>query len=352
MDWAVDGGGTPSAATGPTTDHDPGTAPGKYLYIESSQPCAGGLVAHLVSPPLELQNTTNPQVQFWVHMDGQSMGALHVDLFDGNGWQLDIVAPITDDLDQWQQTPLIDLSPWIGSTVHLRLRGVTGWSYESDMAVDDFAFLDFGTNDVGVIAIIDPVSGMCGLSADEVVVEVMNFGMAAQSNVPVQVQVGGAVTAPVTQSTTYYTQREYGPADHIGPVDNTFGTGGNHAPAFGRGLVFDVSSAVLIDSVQVYPNGPGDVVVRLLDPNANLLAAATVAVNTAGNKTLIPERDRRQHQRRRGRRYGSDGHRGLGLRLSARRSQGQRARPLGSPGPGLDAAGARVAAAPAAPILT
>ncbi|MBW2456387.1 MAG: DUF11 domain-containing protein, partial [Deltaproteobacteria bacterium] len=306
---------------------------------------------------------------------------------------------ITDDLNQWQQTALIDLSPWIGSTVNLRLRGVTGTNYQSDMAMDDFAFLDFDSNDVGVVAIVDPVSDVCGLSADEVVVEVMNFGIASQSNVPVQVQVGGAVTAtltgtlagplaplggtdllalgpldtfsggaitmdattqlggdqnqgndalatvaanlapmevvvtppgvlcpgepatlavtspesgvtygwydqpsggtqlgtgsthttgPVTQTTTYYTQREYNPPEYVGPVDNTIGTGGTHDPAFERGLVFDVSSAVVIDSVQVYPNGPGDVVVRLLDDSANLLTSATVAVNTAGNKTPIP----------------------------------------------------------------
>ncbi len=399
IDWTVHAGPTQSTGTGPSTDHNPGTATGKYLYVEATQPCYGGQVANLVSPPLELQGTTNPRALFWYHMDGGWMGDLHVDLFDGNGWQLDIIAPITDDLDQWQQTPLLDLSPWIGSTVNLRLRGITGSYYESDMAVDDFAFVDLNSNDVGVVAILDPVDGMCGMSTDEVVVEVMNYGLNVQSNVPVQVQVAGAVTAtlsgtltgpivplggtdmvalgplntfsggaitldattqlsgdqdpgndalatvaanlapmevvvtapgPVcpgetaslavtapetgvtygwydlpsggtqlgtgatfttpalTQNTSYYTQREYSPADQVGPLDNTIGTGGNHDPAFGRGLVFDVTSAVLIDSVQVYPDGPGDVVVRLLDGNANVLAIATVTVNTAGNKTPIP----------------------------------------------------------------
>jgi len=399
MDWSVHTGETPSAGTGPATDHDPGTALGKYLYVEASQPCYGGLEAHLVSPPLELQGTSNPRAQFWFHMLGQTMGDLHVDLFDGNGWTLDIIPPITDDVDTWQPSPLIDLSPWIGTTVNLRLRGVTGQLFASDMAIDDFAFLDYDTNDVGVTAMVDPISGVCGTSTDEVVVEVTNFGIGSQSNVPVQVQVGGAVTAtltgtlagplaplggtdvltlgpldtfsggaitidattqltgddnpsndalasvavnlapmevevtppgvvcqgetvtlavttpesgvtygwydqpsggtqldtgatfttpPVDQNTTFYTQREPNPAEHVGPLDNTIGTGGNHDPAFARGLVFDVTSAVVIDSVQVYPNTPGDVVVRLLDSNDNLLATATVAVNTAGNQTAIP----------------------------------------------------------------
>ncbi|MBW2456229.1 MAG: hypothetical protein JRI68_17045, partial [Deltaproteobacteria bacterium] len=45
MDWTVHQGTTASAGTGPSTDHNPGTATGKYLYVESTQPCFGGLVA-------------------------------------------------------------------------------------------------------------------------------------------------------------------------------------------------------------------------------------------------------------------------------------------------------------------
>ncbi|MCB0852490.1 MAG: S8 family serine peptidase, partial [Bacteroidetes bacterium] len=79
IDWRVDNGGTPSTATGPSIDHNPGTFSGKYLYTEASNGCEGQQ-AELYSPCIDVGGMLNPILSFWYHMDGGDMGELHVDI--------------------------------------------------------------------------------------------------------------------------------------------------------------------------------------------------------------------------------------------------------------------------------
>ena len=69
LDFSTDSGGTSSSSTGPTTDHNPGTASGNYLYVEAS--CSGTgyptKTANLISPPLQLQSVLTPAAYFWYH---------------------------------------------------------------------------------------------------------------------------------------------------------------------------------------------------------------------------------------------------------------------------------------------
>lgn len=139
MDWTVDANGTSSANTGPSGDHTTGT--GNYLYTETSG--FTNLTAHLLSPCLDLSFLTVPQVRFWYHMYGATMGSLHIDVFDfatGN-WTLDVSAPLvgqqqTANNDPWLQK-VVDLSAF-GTQIRVRLRAITGTSFTSDMAIDDF----------------------------------------------------------------------------------------------------------------------------------------------------------------------------------------------------------------------
>ena len=141
IDWRVDAGGTPSVGTGPSVDHNPGTTNGKYLYLEASSGC-NGQEAILLSPCIDLTNAVSPQFSLWYHMDGATMGELHVDFFNGSVWIEDFVPSVSGDQGaNWLQLTA-DLTPYVGNTVNFRIRGITGPSWESDLAIDDFSIFD------------------------------------------------------------------------------------------------------------------------------------------------------------------------------------------------------------------
>ncbi len=96
---------------------------------------------------------------------------------------------------------------------------------------------------------------------------------------------GDTFTTPAGTGPSFWVQRS-ALVESAGPVDNSFGGGGNYN-FLSDGLEFDVTEAVTLDTVVVYPNGAGDVVVRLLDSADNVLETATVAVAGSG-ATVIP----------------------------------------------------------------
>lgn len=142
IDWRVNEGTTPSNGTGPNTDHNPGTIVGNYLYLEASNGC-NNQEAYLVSPCMNLGNTTGPELSFWYHMLGSDMGTLHLDVStDGATWTNDVMPVIVGDQgNNWLQA-IVDLSAYAGQSVQIRFRGITGNGFESDMAIDDVLVLD------------------------------------------------------------------------------------------------------------------------------------------------------------------------------------------------------------------
>jgi PKD repeat protein len=140
IDWRVDAGGTATASTGPTTDHNPGTAAGFYLYLEASQNCYIQ-TAEMMSPCVDLSGATDPRLAFWYHMLGTAMGSLHIDiLFEGN-WDMDVWSESGNQGNQWL-TDTVDLTAYIGGTVQVRFRGITGTAPQSDLAIDDISFVE------------------------------------------------------------------------------------------------------------------------------------------------------------------------------------------------------------------
>ncbi|GAB4253158.1 MAG: hypothetical protein Kow0079_08530 [Vicingaceae bacterium] len=140
IDWTCDAGGTPSYSTGPTTDYNPGTSTGKYLYTESSTYGTGfpNKRAELESPWFNFTSLTAPQATIWYHMYGSSMGTLEVDARIGmNGTWSNVVPPFTDNQNVWQQLT-VNLFAYAGSdSVQFRIVGITGTNFYSDMAIDD-----------------------------------------------------------------------------------------------------------------------------------------------------------------------------------------------------------------------
>lgn len=134
-DWRTQDGPTPSQDTGPSVDHNPGTANGNYLYTEASN-CFNQL-AVLVSPCIDLTTATSPEFEFWYHMYGATMGTMHIDVLFNDVWQLDVIPPLSGNQgNQWNQA-IINLVPFVGDIINVRFRGETGTSWTSDMAIDD-----------------------------------------------------------------------------------------------------------------------------------------------------------------------------------------------------------------------
>lgn len=178
LDWLVDLGGTTSTSTGPSIDHNPGTASGNYLYVETS--CSGtgypNMTANLISPAIDLTGTNNVQFEFWYHMFGTTMGMMHLDISTDAGatWTNDIIPAWTDDQDLWQlQT--VSLGAYTGQVVTMRIRLITGSSFGGDAAIDDVLIYDLLAEDAGISAFVNPSLPTCTFN-DSVSVNLTNFG--------------------------------------------------------------------------------------------------------------------------------------------------------------------------------
>ncbi|MFT5645492.1 MAG: photosystem II stability/assembly factor-like uncharacterized protein [Aureispira sp.] len=138
IDWRVDDGGTTSANTGPSVDFNPGTAAGNYAYLEASGGCTGQ-IAILQTSCITLDQ--NYDFVFGHHLFGSAMGSLHLDINAGGVWTLDIMPAINGDQGDVWQTSTTSLAAYTGQTIKLRIRGITGTGFDSDVAIDDIRFV-------------------------------------------------------------------------------------------------------------------------------------------------------------------------------------------------------------------
>ncbi|MCX6350996.1 MAG: PKD domain-containing protein [Bacteroidetes bacterium] len=98
------------------------------------------------------------------------------------------------------------------------------------------------------------------------------------------------VTPFISSTTTYYVETAYPKYYSTGKPNKTTGTGGNYT-AYADGLVFEAFSDFTFDSVTVYPNASGRVVMRLTDSaTGNIIDSHSVAVKvtTANDPIRIP----------------------------------------------------------------
>ncbi|GGD28092.1 choice-of-anchor D domain-containing protein [Hyunsoonleella pacifica] len=138
FDWTVNSGGTTSTDTGPT-----GAGGGTYyIYTEASSNYNN--TSNLFSPCFDLSGLTNPEFSFSYHMYGADLGTLNVDISTDSG--------ITYPTNLWTQTGQVqtangdawitvtlNLAAYAGQTIKLRIQGITGSSWNSDIAVDDIS---------------------------------------------------------------------------------------------------------------------------------------------------------------------------------------------------------------------
>ncbi|MHC5117024.1 MAG: CotH kinase family protein, partial [Planctomycetota bacterium] len=148
--WTRNKDNTPSDLTGPCGcyesgsgfDHTIGDETGWYAYVEtSSSACQGGdLEAILEGPDLDADTYSSFALSFYYHMYGSAMGNLHVDVYNGTSWDLDVYVlsgqQQSNGTDPYLQSPDITLDSYTGTIkVRFRYNGVSGW--QADVAIDD-----------------------------------------------------------------------------------------------------------------------------------------------------------------------------------------------------------------------
>ncbi|MBW2722953.1 MAG: M20/M25/M40 family metallo-hydrolase [Deltaproteobacteria bacterium] len=136
FDWDRISGSTPSANTGPASDHTTGTE--SYIYTEATGNFNS--TAILEGPCIDLTGRSAASWSFWHHMWGGDMGTLYAEAADSCADTPTTWTPVStiigDQGNSWQQVN-IDLASRLGTQFKIRFRGVTGSGLQSDMAIDD-----------------------------------------------------------------------------------------------------------------------------------------------------------------------------------------------------------------------
>ncbi len=135
FDWNIFSGSTASSNTGPEGDHTSGN--GKYLYVESSR-CFEH-TGYLLSPVFDLSGLDVATLTFWYHMYGASMGELSVQISTdgGTNWSDNVWSLSGNQGNEWKEAT-VSLNDYLVNNVVIRFKAVTGSSYTSDIAIDDF----------------------------------------------------------------------------------------------------------------------------------------------------------------------------------------------------------------------
>jgi hypothetical protein len=136
-DWTKRSGTTLTFNTGPAAAHDGDY----YLYTEASTTLSPGnpdKTAYLEST-FDLTGLVSAELDFYYHMYGATMGTLAVDVYDG-AWDTSVWSRTgeqhTSEEDPWLKAT-VNLAAYTGQdNVTIRIRGLTGSSLTSDMAID------------------------------------------------------------------------------------------------------------------------------------------------------------------------------------------------------------------------
>ena len=202
LDWSVRSGTTPSTNTGPTQDQN-STGNGNYLYVETSGGQLGQ-VALLNSNCIDLAGATAPQLSFWYHMFGATMGEFHLDIIQNGVVTLDVITPIIGNQgNQWRNQTL-NLTPYVGQVIQLRFRGIRGSSFTGDIAIDNIQITPAPpvVADVGISSLLNATPINCQPVATQSVAAIVeNFSSSSSAITPVAYQLNnGAIVRDTLRS--------------------------------------------------------------------------------------------------------------------------------------------------------
>ncbi|RRO11748.1 fibronectin type III domain-containing protein, partial [Mesohalobacter salilacus] len=138
--WDVSNSDTPSFNTGPNQANS-GT---NFIFSEASSGLPGDF-AEIETATVDISTLSAPVLRFYYHMFGGDMGTIHVDVNDGTGYDLDVFVlsgqQQANQDDPWVEQ-FVDLSAYAGATVTVKFRAERGAGFESDIAIDDVAFIE------------------------------------------------------------------------------------------------------------------------------------------------------------------------------------------------------------------
>ncbi|MEO1053284.1 MAG: Ig-like domain-containing protein [Bacteroidota bacterium] len=133
INWTTRSGSTPSRDTGPSSAQ----SGSYYIYVESSNPNYPSKVANLVSDCYDLTQVSNPQISFYYHIYGGSVGTIRLQARSNGGSWTTLWSLSGNQGNSWQ-FDVVSLSSFAGSTeVELRFNATTGSSWQSDFALDN-----------------------------------------------------------------------------------------------------------------------------------------------------------------------------------------------------------------------
>ncbi|MBW2293265.1 MAG: M20/M25/M40 family metallo-hydrolase [Deltaproteobacteria bacterium] len=138
FDWTWNSGSTPSSNTGPSGSHDGNN----YVYTEATGGSTAD-VAIIESPCVDLTNMSAANLNFWLHMNGTNMGRLEIEVASSAGGSCgglggfgNVHTVSGSQGNQWNELN-IDLGPFVGGSVRMRMVGIRGDGFRSDIAIDD-----------------------------------------------------------------------------------------------------------------------------------------------------------------------------------------------------------------------
>jgi hypothetical protein len=153
IDWRVNNTETPSTNTGPADDR---TGGGNYIYLEGSN-CFGKM-AILQSDCIEL--TASAKLSFYYNMLGSSVGELAVEIYEPSSATTTELWTISANQGTGWKKEEIDLSSFGGNTIQIIIKGNTGNSWETDIALDDILIESIDLTDL-VISASDNSISLC-----------------------------------------------------------------------------------------------------------------------------------------------------------------------------------------------
>ena len=140
FDWSRNSGGTPSNNTGPSGANE-GTF---YAYVESSSPNYSDKTTILNSPCFDLSGESQATFTFDYHLYGATtMGSLTLEARAQGGSWTSVWSQTGNQGNAWAAAS-VDLSAYVGGIMELRYVGVTGTTWQGDMAIDDLSLSTSG----------------------------------------------------------------------------------------------------------------------------------------------------------------------------------------------------------------
>ena len=125
--------------TGPSGDHTTGS--GQYAFHQKSSTLATGIDPRLISPWIDLDTLSTPELSFWYHGYGQQMGDLDVYIQKQGGtwsslWDTTGLTHASSNAPWLEQ--IIDISSYAGDTVRVRFDyDASAGSFYTQFALDD-----------------------------------------------------------------------------------------------------------------------------------------------------------------------------------------------------------------------